>query len=491
MQSALRPWITAGVALTGASVVAVTPVAPPQPDVQERSVQLTSGSSALFGDLTGEIQQALGTLSPDLGNISTSLSGAGDPLAGLFTGVDPGAYPTAGLAELVANTEANLTGLENIIGANPFPLFNAPDVTTGLQTVFTDLLHGQLSSPTLNPLALLIEGGLLDLSPIYGPNAALNGLDGIANNIQVAESAGNYQAVLENFLLSPTTVANDFLNGYQPGDAGTPFTDLISPEFGLLTNPSGNPELATGTLDAFQMLQQTLADELSATGGSTATSTTPLLGPGMLDLNLNVDQILSGLFPGGEIPVPVGTVLSDLGLGSYTAIVESVVGNNLNLPVSTLETILSSTGTLDLPVTIPAVDTTVPTYDLDLSHDLLAVAGSVGPLSSALPSLLTPDPSIDLVPLLSGLLTDLGLPVSIVSGHLPLELTGVSADVLNALITNGTLSGGLDLGGLLGGTDLSGLLGGTDLGGLLDVGGMSSGLTAVPLDIGSTLLSMF
>ncbi len=60
MQRALRPWITASVALTGASIVAVTPVAPPRPDVQERSVRLTSGSSAIFGDLTGAVDQALG-----------------------------------------------------------------------------------------------------------------------------------------------------------------------------------------------------------------------------------------------------------------------------------------------------------------------------------------------------------------------------------------------------------------------------------------------
>ena len=490
MQSALRPWITAGVALTGASVVAVTPVAPPQPDVQERSVQLTSGSSALFGDLTGGIQQALGTLSPDLGNISTSLSGGGDPLAGLFTGVDPGNYPTTGLAELIANTEGNLTGLEHIIGANPFPLLNAPDVTAGVQTVFTDLLHGQLSSPALNPISLLIEGGLLDFSPLYGPNAALNGLDGIANNIQGAESAGDYQAVLENFLLAPTTVANDFLNGYQPGTAGTPFTDLVSPEFGFLTNPQGSPEFATGTLDAFQMLQQTLADELSATGGSTATSTLPVLGPGTLDLSVALGPILSALGADQSLTV--------------NALVGEIFPNGVGpLSLSALQTLLGTTGTenlatligpllpndLNIPVNIPALDTTVPTYDADLAHDLLAVVGSVGPLSSALPSLLTPDPSIDLVPVLSGLLTDLGLPVSIVSGQLPLDLTGVSADALNALISNGTLGGGLDLSGLLGGLDLGGLLGGTDLSGLLDVGG--SGLTSLPLDIGSTLLSMF
>ncbi len=327
-----------------------------------------------------------------------------------------------------------------------------------------------------------------------GLTRPLTGWTGSPNNIQVAESAGNYQAVLENFLLSPTTVANDFLNGYQPGNAGTPFTDLISPEFGFLTNPdtavtATTTPLATGTIDAFQIQQQTLADELSATGGADLTSKLPLLGPGMLELDLNVDKILGGLLPNG-INLPVGTLLSDAGItGSLATLIEKYLGNSIPIPVSTLEAILSPTGTLGIPVNIPGIDTTVPSYAADLSHDLLAVAGSVGPLSSALPTLLMPDPSIDVVPPLTGLLTDLGLPVSIVSGSLPLDLTGVTADVLENLIPVGTSSGGLDLGGLLGGLDLSGLLGGTDLGGLLDVGG--SGLTSLPLDIGSALLSIF
>ncbi|MGH3564295.1 MAG: hypothetical protein ACRDTN_21590 [Mycobacterium sp.] len=45
MQSALQPYATAGVAIVGASLVAVTPVAAPLPnlaDIQSRAVQLTA-----------------------------------------------------------------------------------------------------------------------------------------------------------------------------------------------------------------------------------------------------------------------------------------------------------------------------------------------------------------------------------------------------------------------------------------------------------------
>lgn len=42
MQLALRPYVTAGVALVGASVIAVTPVAPPAPALQTHAVQLSA-----------------------------------------------------------------------------------------------------------------------------------------------------------------------------------------------------------------------------------------------------------------------------------------------------------------------------------------------------------------------------------------------------------------------------------------------------------------
>src|SRR5260370_19504063 len=41
----LRPYLATGVAITGASLITVTPVAPP-PDVQVRAIQLTSGDTA-------------------------------------------------------------------------------------------------------------------------------------------------------------------------------------------------------------------------------------------------------------------------------------------------------------------------------------------------------------------------------------------------------------------------------------------------------------
>ena len=86
-----------------------------------------------------------------------------------------------------------------------------------------------------------------------------------------------------------------------------------------------------------------------------------------------------------------------------------------------------------MDLNIPAVTASLPTFEVDLSQDLLAVLGSFAPLSSDLPTLLTPDPTLDLVPLLSSVATDLSLPLTVVGGDLPANLTGIVADLLGGL----------------------------------------------------------
>ena len=76
----------------------------------------------------------------------------------------------------------------------------------------------------------------------------------------------------------------------------------------------------------------------------------------------------------------------------------------------------------------------MPTYDVDLAQDALAVFGSIAPVSSDLPSLLGTDPTLDVTSLLSGALTDLGLPVSITGGDLSVDLTGIASELLAGLV---------------------------------------------------------
>jgi hypothetical protein len=56
VQQALRPHATAGLALVGASMIAVTPLAAPPPGVQVRPVQLVDAWSDLFTDTAANLQ---------------------------------------------------------------------------------------------------------------------------------------------------------------------------------------------------------------------------------------------------------------------------------------------------------------------------------------------------------------------------------------------------------------------------------------------------
>ncbi|MGB7144750.1 MAG: hypothetical protein WBD85_14020, partial [Mycobacterium sp.] len=80
MQVAVRPYVTAGVVLAGASLIAATPIAAPvQRHVSTAAVRLTSGGGDILSDLGN-----LGGLTTDLGGLTTDLGDLGN-LGGLTT----------------------------------------------------------------------------------------------------------------------------------------------------------------------------------------------------------------------------------------------------------------------------------------------------------------------------------------------------------------------------------------------------------------------
>jgi len=107
--------------------------------------------------------------------------------------------------------------------------------------------------------------------------------------------------------------------------------------------------------------------------------------------------------------------------------------SDISIPLNTLEGLFPSTLSLDL--IIPEVTGgAVPTFDADLAQDLLAVLGSIAPISSDLPSLLGTDPTLDVTSLLTSVATDLGLPVSITGGDLTVNLAGIASELLAGLV---------------------------------------------------------
>ena len=93
MQRNLQPWITTGVVLAGASLIAVNPVATPRPDVQHRQVRLVD-------------------------------------------------YDEFDLSQLASATEANWSGLETVLGSSNW--LTDPDISQGLSTLFSDSVDRRL-----------------------------------------------------------------------------------------------------------------------------------------------------------------------------------------------------------------------------------------------------------------------------------------------------------------------------------------------------------
>jgi hypothetical protein len=102
-------------------------------------------------------------------------------------------------------------------------------------------------------------------------------------------------------------------------------------------------------------------------------------------------------------------------------------------PNKSILTLLGIPSTLTFDPSLNLDGTPVATYFQDLSQDLLAALGNIGPIGQDLSTLLTNDPSLDLTSLLSGVLTDLGVPVTVTGGDLSADLTNVLAEILPTL----------------------------------------------------------
>src|ERR1700722_11813295 len=306
MQRNLQPWITTGVVMVGASLIAVNPVATRLPDAQHRSIRLVD-------------------------------------------------YDEFDLSQLVSTTEANWSGLETALSSNNW--LTDPDISQGLSTVLSDLWTGT-SNPGTNPIDLLTEGALLLTSSGDASNAASTALTAVTDNVESSLSSGDYSTALTDLEDGPTTVLYAYLNGY-PETVGS---GLISPEFGLLTNTTDGA--ATGEIDALQQVSNTVADEVSAVGGGDLTTTPTLLDPGSLDLSVNVGTILNDLAPSGTVTLPfsLDSLLSDAApSGTLTLpvtldqlLASATPGGTVTLPIS-LDGLLidaaGSSGDITIPIT--------------------------------------------------------------------------------------------------------------------------------------------
>ncbi|MDT5205198.1 MAG: hypothetical protein QOD34_1834, partial [Mycobacterium sp.] len=264
MRQLLRPYVTTGIAIVGASLIAVTPVAAPPPNVQ-RALKLVD-------------------------------------------------YVEYDGAQLLSATEANWSGLESVLSSSHW--LTDPDISQGLSTLFSDLSTGTSNAVT-NPISLLAEGSLGLLSLDYASNAASSALTAVTDNVDSALSGGNYTLALTDLENGPTTVLYAFLNGYSEHVG----SNLISPEFGLLTNTADGA--ATGQIDALAQISNTIADEVANLGGANLTTDSLPLVSGQLDLSVSISQILNDLGVGSDA-LTINGILGDLGIPTDSDILPSL-----------------------------------------------------------------------------------------------------------------------------------------------------------------------
>jgi hypothetical protein len=423
MSRVSRSGIAAGVALASAGLIAVTPMATTPPEVQHRLVQLTTTEA-------GEINFPEVDWNDFVANTTANWNGLVD-MYDHTTAIYslPEAVYTQGLTQVFTDLSTDVQELAKYSAA--LSAYNAavaaqlgelnPTGTLPPIPTFPDLYN----DPVLNPvsaLTLLVQNGL---SSGFGANAAEVGLTGIYQNMLPSINDLNTQfsgisTQLENLFtggsfsmgtidtdftnigtdftnidkflsLAPTTLLNDYLNGFQVvsaapdplagaipsiADAYTlnaPFTAShnvsITPEFGLLTNPDavfttdtsgfgdgtsstflGSSPLETGTLAALLQTEQTLSDELltvtSTVPGSGVTAPDPtgiltILGPDTLGFDLNlantpvigpiIDLINNTIIPGLNGGLTDAIDATNKGIGILNDTIAPVVNGVLSI----------------------------------------------------------------------------------------------------------------------------------------------------------------
>ncbi len=338
MELTTRPWITTGIVLAGASVVAVTPMAASMPPLQMPAVQLTA--SPVEPDPITAIEDVFNRAVLNGEDINDHFAPAPFPTLQQLT-ADPGSFDLAKV-ETAAITPFLPTGQ----GMNPPPAFLYPSLSPDLHVIayqllqqfFTDPVEKELLAFTASPLSSVLLG---DLGPILDPGLALQ------NSISDALAAPDPTSAINDLLNIPANIADATLNGAFL-DGTTPQIDL-TPLLSLL--PAGT--LPAG-LD-ISSIDLTLGGLLSpggslfnAIGVSLTFGTTPLsvvghpVGP--IGSAIELDQAIAAAlgFNFNDIPpasavAPFDDLLSSL-VSSLGGDLPTTVSGGLSTEFGTLST---------------------------------------------------------------------------------------------------------------------------------------------------------
>ncbi|OBF28702.1 hypothetical protein [Mycobacterium sp. ACS4331] len=178
MHVSARSYLTAGVALVGAGAIALTPVAPPLPDIQVPSLNAISANVALATNPVDRWIEVFQATAINVEELIAYVASAPAPVAGQL------------LANAVGNVQHIVTGLgvaaEQIVGG-------IASVPAALQAAVASLADGNIEGAVtelLNPLLGVGLGALMVLQPF----------------LEVGMSVVDNAAAFINTLIDPVTV---------------------------------------------------------------------------------------------------------------------------------------------------------------------------------------------------------------------------------------------------------------------------------------------
>ncbi|CRZ18211.1 hypothetical protein [Mycolicibacterium neworleansense] len=279
MAQALRPYVTAGIAIAGAGVIAVTPVStpPPQPSVQYSSVHLSGSVQSLDSQLTAEA--AANAIPPELTPAEAYQYFAMLTAAYVMDAIAPiVSNPTPILSQILANqfwyanilTMGTVTGATNLLWtleqvpeylSTAAAQLMAGDPAAAITTLWNNVVVGSVMAvglplvPALQiPVAIsqnianvvaatpmMVMG--LGFDALATANSTVGAVTASIRSIVDSASSGDPTAVLNAVLTAPAKIASGFLiGGY----------------------PEGNTGLINGVIKHLVLARETIAEALGA-----------------------------------------------------------------------------------------------------------------------------------------------------------------------------------------------------------------------------------
>jgi hypothetical protein len=305
MELILRPYVTAGVVVAGAGLIAAAPIGPTALEIQTRAVQLASVDA--LANLTGDQD-----------------------------------FPIASWTDAYNDTVSNVQDLEKLISGDPTPILSqidanfttyAEEITTGLQNsstnltnalqdlgplltnVLSDLQSGDvydaetslyqfllstpldvsrpvisaffevvqsmvnnldnvltangaiMADPTADAVSIFaVPEWFTDLreAPLFGPNAAEYAMAGVIQDIINAYQAGDTTLALNDLSNSLSTIVDAYFNGYQIG--GGPVPELVSDAIGFRGGLDPTEGALNGGVESVRRAEEIVAGDLGGAG---------------------------------------------------------------------------------------------------------------------------------------------------------------------------------------------------------------------------------